>query len=94
MTAIYKVLKRKDAASVIVAVVVALIISQLLPSLTSELTGWIAGTNREELFFADQAPNWRDQYLTPVVSAGLQLLALEVLIRLYGLGRFLVAGNK
>jgi hypothetical protein len=95
VTAIYKTLKRKDAASVIVAVVVALIISQLLPALTADLTGWLVGTPDKVVLYGEEfAATWQAKYLTPLVSAALQLLALEILIRLYGLVRLLTAKTK
>lgn len=91
MTATIKVLKRKDASSVIVAVVVALMISQLLPIVTAELTNWITGVNEGGFSRAIPGADWKTQYLNPVVSLLVQLVALELLVRLYVLGHSLVS---
>lgn len=75
-----KILKRKDASSIIVAVVVAMIVGQLLMMTmqqpASELVGLNNGPYGEGAF---GGPDWKATYLTPVVSAALQLVALEVL---------------
>ena len=85
MVTTIKVLKRKDASSVVVAVVTALILSQLLSVLTSDVSGKILGLNEGE-YIAYAAPNadWIAQYAHPVVYATLQLLLLEVILWLYG----------
>lgn len=84
MTATIKVLKRKDAASVVVAVIVAMIIWQALPTLTGELAEMISGLdNGQSVSYVYPGAGWQGQYLHPVVSAVLQLVLLDVLIRLY-----------
>ena len=72
------VLKRRDAASIVVAVVLALIIFQPLAGLVSELSATLSGTENV-LPEAD----WRERYLEPVVSALLQVALLEVVVRLF-----------
>ncbi|HEY5550227.1 MAG TPA: hypothetical protein VIK37_03475 [Candidatus Saccharimonadales bacterium] len=74
MVTTIKVLKRKDASSVVVAVVVGLIIAQLLPALVGRLASVLSGVN------VAPAGDWQEQYLVPVVNAVLQLLLLEVLL--------------
>ena len=94
MTATIKVLKRKDAASVIVAIVVAMIIGQVLPIVTAELTNWLTGVTEGGFSYAIPGADWKTQYLNPVVSAAVQLAALEVLVWLYVLGHSLVTKKK
>jgi hypothetical protein len=69
-----KVLKRRDASSVVVAVVIGLILAQLLPSLTERLASVLSGVD------VSVGAGWQDQYLQPVVNALLQLLLLEVVL--------------
>ncbi|HSW37643.1 MAG TPA: hypothetical protein VLG37_04730 [Candidatus Saccharimonadales bacterium] len=77
---IVKVLKRRDAASVIVAVVVALILVQLLSATTGELANKISGLKQNRYPGMD----WKTTYLLPVVSAVLQLVVLELVAWVYG----------
>lgn len=81
---IVKVLKRKDASSVIVAVVLAMIIIQLLPALTGRLAVNITGVEEGQTFSGSfPGADWKAVYLMPTVWAALQVLALEVLVWLY-----------
>ena len=85
MVTTIKVLKRKDASSVVVAVVIALIVSQMLPALTAELSGWVLGLKEGEyISFVAPSADWITQYAHPVVYAALQLLLLEVILWLWG----------
>ena len=79
---IIRVLKRKDASSVVVAIIVALIVLTVLGNVTAELTNEITGVNQA----FQGGPSWEEIYLQPTVSAVLQLLALELLCWLYILG--------
>jgi hypothetical protein len=74
MVTTIKVLKRKDASSVVVAVVIGLILAKLLPALTERLAGVLSGAE------VGVGAGWQVQYLQPVFSAILQLLLLEVLL--------------
>lgn len=76
-----QVLKRKDASSIVVAVVVAWIVIGLLSAVTIELTSKISGLSGSQ--YATSGGGWKVIYLAPVVSAALQLIALEILARLY-----------
>ena len=78
MVTTIKVLKRKDAASLVVAIVLGLIISSLLAQVTGQLSAKLSGTS-EGVDFA-----FKSAYAYPILSAALQLLALEVLLWLYG----------
>lgn len=76
---IVKVLKRKDGAALVVGIVVGLILAALVSAITSELAAKI--TNAGQV--APVGDSWRAEYLLPTVWAALQLLAFEVLIRIY-----------
>ena len=80
---IVKVLKRRDAASVIVAVVLAMVIVNVLPLLTSELAGTLA--NAEEVYSYGSGYSgggWRTAYLAPIISLFLQVVLIEIGLRL------------
>jgi hypothetical protein len=79
-----KVLKRGDAASLIVAILVALVVTQPLGEVTTRLAAKITNLNNGQYFgYAAPGSGWKGEYLYPVVWAVLQLLVLELLIRLY-----------
>ncbi|HET7320046.1 MAG TPA: hypothetical protein VFI84_00495 [Candidatus Saccharimonadales bacterium] len=77
-----KVLKRKDASSVIVAILVAMIVSQLLTFVTARWSAWLSGQG-SRYGYATPGSGWKGEYLFPVVSALVQLLVLEIIVRLY-----------
>jgi hypothetical protein len=93
MVAISRVLKRKDASSVVVAVVVALIVSQWLPSMVADLSNSISGTEQGMTAAYSYAKDWQEQYLQPSVFAVLQLVALEILIWVYAWLRSALSGK-
>ena len=76
-----KILKRRDASSIVVAILLAMIISQPLTSLTGKPASIISGLNNKEGFGFTYGPggDWKAQYLFPVVWALLQILVLEIL---------------
>lgn len=76
--AIIKVLKRKDAASLIVAIVVATTIGPVLSAVTIPLSNALSGTD-----LSTPGTGWQVQYLDPIVHAILQIVALVVGIWLY-----------
>ena len=79
-----KILKRRDAASVLVAVVIAMIISQPLTSTTIRLASNIAGVdNGAQGGYAPSGADWQTEYLFPVVWAIVQILVLEVVCWVY-----------
>jgi hypothetical protein len=79
-----KVLKRKDAASVITAILVAMILLQPMGQVTAKLAAKISGLNNGQYYgYSAPGSGWQGEYLYPVVWALLQLVLLEILIRLY-----------
>lgn len=82
--AIIKVLKRRDASSVVVAVTIATILAQLLPSTVGNLASKILNL-KDGTFLGYSAPgaSWVVQYVYPFVLAILELILLEVLIWIY-----------
>jgi hypothetical protein len=92
MLQIVQVLKRKDAASVVVAVVVALILSQLLPSLTDTLVRDILGIKHD--LYGSNSSGFKEIYLYPLFAALFQLILLEVGIRVYTAVATYIARNK
>ncbi len=88
-----KILKRKDASSVIVAVAIALIINQLLSWVTGDLAVRISGIS-EGGFSYSTGGNWRNMYVQPIVAALLQLIALEIVVRIVVLVNTAFSGGK
>lgn len=79
-----KILKRKDAASVVVAVIIATIVAPMLATLTSKLSGSLSGVGSDEyVMYSLPEASFNAQYVQPVVSVLLQLLLLELLLWLY-----------
>lgn len=75
-----KILKRRDAASVVVAVLVALILTQPIGQVTSHLAGKISQLKSGQYAgYAFPGSGWKGEYLYPVVWAVLQLVLLEIL---------------
>lgn len=78
-----KVLKRRDGAALVVGVVVAFIIISLLTTVTTYISSWASGLGYGKFGMAFPGTGWKGQYLHPVISTIVQLLALEILIKLY-----------
>ncbi len=72
---IVRILKRKDAASVVVAIVLALILSGIVSVLTGDLSTYLSGIEKT-------ATDWRGDVVRPLIHAGLQLILLEAVLRL------------
>lgn len=73
---IVKVLKRRDAASVVVAIVLGFILITLLPVLTTDLASFLSGiTDRANL-------DWRSDVVQPIINSFLQIIVLEAILRL------------
>jgi hypothetical protein len=75
-----KILKRKDASSVIVAVTVGILLVSLVTAVTSELASKISGLNNSQ--YASTG-GWKATYLLPAVAFVLELIALEILGWIY-----------
>lgn len=72
---IVKVLKRKDASSVIVAVILALILGGVLTVLTGDLSTYLSGIE------TSGGTEWRENIVRPLIAAGLQFILLEAVLR-------------
>lgn len=82
-----KLLKRRDASSVLVAILIAMILGQALTSMTANLASKISDLNNNQNYgFGGPGSDWKNQYLFPLVWAVLQLLVLEILAWIYVLG--------
>lgn len=75
MTGTEKVLQRKDASSVLLAVLLGFITLQFVLAEVSPLSARILGESASL-----QAATAKDQYLAPLVSFLLQLIAVELLV--------------
>ena len=79
-----KILKRRDASSVIVAILIAMIASQPLSSVTMSLASKISFLhNGQQYGYVGPGGGWKNEYLFPIVWAALQLLILEILGWIY-----------
>lgn len=72
---IVKVLKRKDAASVVVAVVLALVLLSAVQAVTYDLAVYLSGLDNVK------GTEWRTSVITPLISAFLQVIVLEAFLR-------------
>jgi len=70
---VVKMLKRRDAASVVVAVVVAMILYALVSALSDPVSSSLSDRNPSPV------SDWHSQYLYPIVLAVVELVVLEVL---------------
>lgn len=77
-----KILKRGDAASIIVAIVLAMSISNAFSIMFMDIAGWVAGIGEDvNMYQGFSEGGWRTTYLFPVVTLVLQLIALELVAR-------------
>lgn len=74
----FKILKRKDASSVILAIVMGSVVLQFLESITNKWAIKIAHVN-----YGPIAYHWKEDLLLPAVWLVLELVALEVLCWLW-----------
>lgn len=82
---IIKVLKRKDAASIIVAISIALTLNGLVIMPSFRLANWVSGIGDKNFnsMYGGGSPGWRNEYLNPLASFLIQIIVLEILIRLF-----------
>jgi hypothetical protein len=79
-----KILKRKDASSVLVAVLMALIVWQPLTQETAKPAAKLLGLNNNQyLSYSPPGGDWKSQYLFPVVWVIVQVIVLEILAWVY-----------
>lgn len=71
---IVKILKRKDAASVVVAIVLALVLNGVMFVLTDDLATYLSGIDKTSTM-------WRENIVRPLIAAALQLIVLEAILR-------------
>lgn len=91
---ITKVLKRGDAASVVVAIVLAFIVISVLPNLVGDLTQILTGTEDGYVPGTYPGMGWQEVYLMPVVSALLQVVVVELGLRLVVVFRSVLVRKK
>jgi hypothetical protein len=82
-----KVLKRKDASSVLVAILLAMIVQQPLFMLTGKPASIISGLHGNGGMYYGPGGGWQTQYLYPIVWVIVQILVLEILGWVYVLGK-------
>lgn len=81
---IIKVLKRRDAASVVVAIILAMTFAQTIFLPVSQLSYKLANiSNTSSNYGGGYGGGWRDTYLTPLIELVLTVIVLEILIRLF-----------
>lgn len=81
---VVKLLKRKDASSVVIAVWLAFQLMQLTSVVSMKAVSWLTGLGDSTFqnAYSSVASDWRNAYLNPVVSLLVQLVVLEVVVRL------------
>lgn len=72
---IIRILKRRDAASIIVAVVLAFILTSIVSVLTGDLATYLSGIE------VSGGTEWRENVVRPLIQAGLQIILLEAILR-------------
>jgi Na+-translocating ferredoxin:NAD+ oxidoreductase RnfD subunit len=72
-----KVLKRKDASSLIVAVSMGVAFAFFLMSISSQPAVWLSRAN-----YGGPGQNWKDALLIPLVTLVVELILLEICLRL------------
>ncbi|HZP55277.1 MAG TPA: hypothetical protein VFB03_00705 [Candidatus Saccharimonadales bacterium] len=79
-----KILKRKDASSVLVAIILAMIIQQPIVSMTGKPASIISGLSGPQYGFNyGPGSGWQGEYLFPIVWALLEIVVLEVLVWIF-----------
>ncbi len=92
---IVKVMKRKDASSVVVAIFLAMALGTWLPSLAGKLSGWISGVSDGQYYsYSIPGAGWQVAYLQPAVFFILQVMVLELLLRVCVLVRPIFVRKK
>ena len=80
---IVKVLKRKDASSIAVAVAIAWFFVMWAPTMVGKLSGILSGVEDNQYYsYSVPGSDWKVAYLQPTIMFLLELVLLEVAIRL------------
>lgn len=82
---IVSILKRRDPSSIIVAIFLAYGLLQLATTVTAQPVSKIMeflGTN-PEMQYSYGSDGWQSNYLAPVITFALQIIALELIARAY-----------
>ena len=83
-----KILKRKDASSVMLAVLIALIVWQPLMQEAAKPAAKLLGLSSSQyLAYTPPGGGWRAEYLYPVAIIIVQLVILEILGWIYVLAK-------
>ena len=77
---ISKVLKRKDAPSVSIAVVMAIAFTYFLAAVSSQPAVRLAGLGNNPNY--RNSMNWQESYLVPFMTLVVELVLLEISVRL------------
>lgn len=81
-----KILKRRDASSVIVAIILAMLLIQPLNAVTSTLAGRLSGLHSGQYpGYTFPGAGWKGEYLYPVVQLVLEIILLEIVVRIYAM---------
>jgi hypothetical protein len=73
---IIKLLKRKDASSVVVAVALAIFLGQVIELWSGRPASWLSGLN-------SNGGGWRIGFWRPLFTLLVEVIILEVVIRVY-----------
>ncbi len=87
-----KIMKRKDASSLVVAIAVGMALGQFMASVAFPLTYKLIPMNAE--FSGGIGGGWKQEYLNPLVTFLIQLILLEVVVRVAVVIRELVVKNR
>ena len=74
-----KVLKRKDGASLVAGVILAVITASFVSAITQSLAQKISYSNLNNY----SGPSWQVAYLYPLVWFLLELIVVEIIVRIY-----------
>jgi hypothetical protein len=89
-----KVLKRKDAASVVVAIIIAMTFVQTMFLPISQLSYKVANLGNDVSNYGGYGGGWRDTYLNPFIEIIFTFILIEILIRLFVVVRPLFVRKK
>ena len=89
-----KILQRKDAASVVIAIALGLALAQFISAVASDLSSVLSVVINNELSFKTPIYDWRTSLFNPAMLLALQVVVLELLLRIVTVFRRLVIKMK